>query len=188
MDAVLAAQARRHGPLFAAIVLCAGFLVVHAVVFRPLADRYRGLIAEAAKLGLAVDPAHPATGQPLSVKLFTLLIDNSLSLSEAEARSQSGTLGAAMAQSLSSIAARHDLEILVAEPGQQTQQPGSIEVRAHLRLRGSYGSFVGLVEDLAHSDRLWAIERFTVLPDESGRDVFEVWVAGCLLTRSRGAS
>ena len=188
MDAVLSARMRRSWPMFAALATCAVFLVVHSFVFAPKAARYRTAIAEAGKLGLVVDPARPGARQPMPVKVFTLLVENSLSSEEAESRSQSGTLGAAMAQTLSSMAGRRGLEIVVAEPGLLSQQPSMLEVRAHLRLRGSYSAFVGLVDDLARSDRLWAIERFTIVPVESGRDDFEVWVASCLLRRTGGGS
>jgi hypothetical protein len=188
MDAVLAARMRRQAPLTAAFVACALFLIVHTLVFQPRAARYRAVIAEAAKVGLVVDPSRPGERQPMPVRVFTLLIGNSLSPAEADARTQSGTLGAAMAQTLSSMAARRGLEIVVAEPGVLSQLPGSIEIRAHLRLRGSYGAFVGLVDDLARSDRLWLIERFAIVQAAPGRDDFEVWMASCLLKRTGSGS
>ena len=188
MDAVLAARVRRQWPLFAALAVCAVFVLVHSLVFQPQAAHYRAAIVKAGALGLMVDPARPAQLTSLPVKVFSLLVGNSLSPAEADARSQSGTLGAEMAQRLSSMAVRRGLEIVIAEPGVLTQQPGSIEVRAHLRLRGSYTAYVGLVDDLAHSDRLWAIERFTIVPVAPGRDDFEVWMASCMLKRTGGGS
>jgi hypothetical protein len=188
MDAVLSARIRRQWPLFATVLLFASFTYVHWTFFRPQADRYRAAIAQAATLGLVLDPSHPAQTPPLPMSVYTVLMDNSLPSGEAEARSQSGTLGAQLAQTLSSMANRRGLEIVVAEPGTMTQLSGSIEIRAHLRLRGRYTSFVMLVDDLARDDRLWALERFTIIPSGSGRDEFDVWMASCLLKRSGSPS
>lgn len=173
----------RQWPLFVALAVCPAFMLVHAFVFKPQAARYRDAIVRAGALGLMVDPAHPAQQQPLQAKVFSLLMANSLPPAEADARSQSGTLGAEMAQTLSSMASRHGLEIMVAEPGLLTQQPGTIEVRAHIRLRGSYAAFVAFVDDLAQGEHLWAIERFTLSPGAAGPDEFDVWMASCLLMR-----
>ncbi len=188
MDPVLAARLRRQWPLMLAAVVAALSVLVHALLFRPAAARYRAAIAEAGTLGLVVDPARPAYRPPLPVRVFTLIMGNSMPPAEADQRSQSGTLGAELAQTLSTMAGRRGLEIVVAEPGVATSQAGSIEVRAHLHLRGSYPAFVGLVDDLAHSDRLWAIERFTITPLAPGRDDFDVWMAGCVLRRTGGGS
>jgi hypothetical protein len=188
MDPVLAARINRAWPLAVAIVATAVFAVVHATVFRQQADHYRMAIARAAQLGLVVDPARPSQQPPLPLKVYAVLMTNSLAPADADARSQAGTLGAQLAQTLSSMASRRGLDVEVAEPGSLTQLPGSVEMRAHLRLRGRYPAFVALVDDLAHDDRLWALERFTVTSIGPGRDEFDVFVASCLLMRKGSSS
>jgi hypothetical protein len=178
---------RSTWPLVAAAVLCVLFLVFHFAVFRPLAARYQGALDRAAALGLMVDPSHPATQLPISPRLFALLADNSLPAAEADRRSQSGSLAAEMVQTLSTAAARRGLETVVAEPGLLTQQPGSIEVRAHLSLRGSYSSFVGLLDDLARGGRLWTVERFIIRPSTGASENIEVWMGCCVLKHTEGA-
>ena len=64
--------------------------------------------------------------------------------------------------------ARRGLETVVAEPGLLTQSAGSVDVRAHLRLRGGYAGFVGMLDDLARGGRLWTVERFAIKPTGIG--------------------
>jgi hypothetical protein len=186
----MAAHASRlpsRWPLGAAAVLCAIFIAFHVVVFSPLAQRFHRALEGAAAMGLMVDPSHPTTQLPISPRLFALLADNSLPATEAEARGQSGSLTAEMVQTLSTVAARHGLETVVAEPGLLTQQSGTVELRAHLRLRGGYTGFVGMLDDLARGGRLWTVERFTIRPAAGASEDIEVWMAGCLLKRTGAA-
>lgn len=188
MDPVRAARIRRQWPALAAVAVLALFMLVHTLAFLPAAARYRRAIEQASALGLMVDPAHPNLKPVIPVNVFTLLMNNSLPATEADARSQSGALGAEAVQALSSAAARHGLEIVVAEPGLVTQQAAAIEVRAHLRLRGRYADFAAMVDDLAHGERLWTIERFTLAASGAGRAEIEVWMAGCVLRRTGSGS
>ncbi len=176
-----------HWPLVAAALVCLLFVTYHVGVFRPLGERYRHSLEGAAALGLMVDPSHPSTQLPISPRLFTLLSENSLPAAEAEARGQSGALTAEMVQALSTAAARRGLETLVAEPGLLTQQPGMVELRAHLKLRGHYADFLGMLDDLARGGRLWTVERFAIRPLTGSSEDIEVWMSGCLLKRG-GAS
>jgi len=89
-------------------------------------------------------------------------MENSLAADEVQSRGQS--LSAEMVQRLSHMASDHNLEIVVAEPGLLTQQQGSVELRAHLKLRGSYAGFVSLLDEFARSGRLWQLERFSIVP------------------------
>lgn len=184
MDAVAAARLRRQWPIAAAIGVGVLFFAVHATVFRPLAAHYRQALAKATTLGLPVDPAHPSGPAPLSPRVFNLLIDNSLPAHDADERAASGALAAEMVQNLSALAAKHDLEIEAAEPGVLTQQTGSLELRAHLRMHGTYAGFVGLLDDLAFGGRLWLVERFRVLPRDHGRLDIDLWVSSCILKRT----
>ena len=171
-------------PLIAAAAVCALFMAFHVTFFAPLVARYHRALAAAAAQGLMVDPSHPTAQLPISPRLFTLLSDNSLPAAEAEMRGQSGSLAAEMVQALSAAAERHGLETVVAEPGLLTQQAGTVELRAHLRLRGSYASFVSLLDDLARGGRLWAGERMSLKPSAGHGEDIEVWMASCLLKRA----
>lgn len=91
-------------------------------------------------------------------------------------------------QSLSSLAARHQLEVVVAEPGLLTQQPNNVEARAHLRLRGSYAGLTRFMDELARGGRLWTVERFSIVPTSDGHCDIEVYMAGCVLKRAGGPS
>jgi hypothetical protein len=184
MDAIASARLRRQLPIVAALLVCAGFLAVHVSVFEPLQKRYHRLLAQAAELGLLVDPSHPATQLPLTPRLFTLLSSNSVPAGSGDARGQSGAWTAEVVQTLTAAAARRGLETVVAEPGLVTQQENSVEVRAHVRLRGRYASLVAMVDDLARSDRLWNVERFSVRPLGQGLEDIELWMSACMLKHS----
>lgn len=187
MNALTSARLRRQLPMFAAVATVAIFAAVHGFGFAPLAERYKRSLQTAATLGLMVDPQHPAAQMPLSPRLFRLIADNSLPASEATMRSQSGELTAAMLQALSGVASRHGLETVVAEPGLLTQQNGTLELRAHLRLRGHYTELVSMLDELTRSGKLYAIERFSIQPSEAGAEDIELWIAGCVVKRSGGA-
>jgi hypothetical protein len=179
---------RRQLPLLGVVLVGALFLLAQAFVVRPLAERYQHAVREAVALGLMLDTAHPATRAPLPPRVFTVLMTNSLPAAEADAQTQSGALAAEMVQRASSLAGQRGLEIVVAEPGPLTPQAGTVEVRAHLKLRGRYASFVGFLDDLASSGRLWALDRFTIVPTTGDRNDIEVFLSSCILKRTRGAS
>jgi len=178
----------RFAPAILAAGFAAVFLLVHVLVFEPLATRYRTALHHAADLGLMLDPAHPSAPPPLSPRVFALLSDNSLPSAEVDAKVQSGAISAEIVQSVSALASRHDLEIVVAEPGTLSQLPGAVEGRAHLKLRGSFSDFVQLMGDLASGDRLWGVERFSVSASKGPVRDIEIWVVGCRLRRAAGAS
>lgn len=186
MDVLTANKMRRQWPMVAALVLLVLFMLVHTFVFQPLAERYRHARAQASALGIVLDPSRPAQQGAIPVRVFGVLMANSLAPAEANARLQSGTLGPEMVQALTAACARHGLEVVVAEPGVVSQAAGSIEVRAHLKLRGGYASFVSWLDELARGDRLWVVERFVILPSETGGKEIEVWMGSCLLKRNGG--
>jgi hypothetical protein len=188
MDPVTGTRLRRQLPMFAAVVVGALFVLVHSVVFGPLAARYSSALATARSLGLSVDPAHPFATSPLPPRVYALLMDNSLPVSEADARAQSGSLAAEVVQLISGIAARHGLEVVVAEPGTLTTQANSVELRAHLKLRGRYSDFVAMLDELAAGGRLWYVERFSMDSLDPHREDMELWISSCILKRTRGAT
>lgn len=188
MNALQNARLRRHLPLLGALVVLIAFSITHLLAFQPLANRYKRALSHAGAMGAILDPNGVST-PTLPPRVFTLLMDNSLPAAEADRKGASGALGAEMVQSLSVTANRHALEVVVAEPGLLTQQAGSIEGRAHLRLRGSYSGFVGFLDELSRSGRLWRVERYTITPVTNGtRCDIEVYLAGCLLKRTGGRS
>ena len=187
MNAIDSARLRRQWPLMAAAAVCVVFLFVHVRIYLPMAASYRSVLEQAGRLGLMIDPAHPSGPPPMSPRVYSLLMDNSLEPADIDARSQSGQLAADMVQSLSTLASQHGLEVVVAEPGLITQQSGTVEVRAHLKMRGAYAGFVALLDDLGRSGRLWAVERFNIVPTGTAHQDIEVWFASCLLRRSGGA-
>jgi hypothetical protein len=118
--------------------------------------------------------------------VFALLAENSMPAAEAEAQGQNGQLAAHLMQDLSQVAGRHDLELVVTEPGVLTSQLGSLQVRAHLRLRGRYPSIVAFMDDLSRSGRLYRIERMSIVPGDNGRHDMELHVERLVLKRAKG--
>jgi hypothetical protein len=60
-----------------------------------------------------------------------------------------------------------------------------VQVRAHLRLRGRYASFVGLLGDLARSNRLIAVDRFAIRAGPSASQDIDLWATQLILKRPR---
>lgn len=186
MNALLSAQLRRQGPLFGSIAVLVFFLIANVFTFQPLAQRYKRALAQAGAIGAILDPNGVRT-PPLPPRVFTLLMDNSLPADDADRKGASGALGAELVQSLSALATKLGLEVVVAEPGLITQQSNSVEARAHLRLRGSYTSFVGFLDELSRGSKLWKVERYTLAPSTSGAHCdIEVYMASCVLKRTGG--
>ncbi len=182
MDPLLSTRLRQHWPIFTAFTVMILFLLVDSFVFHPLADRYHRALRSAGAMNSVLGAG--ATMPALPPRVFTLLADNSLPAAEADAQGQSGQLAAQLMQELSQAAGRHDLELVVTEPGVLTQQPTGLQVRAHLRLRGRYPSLVAFLDDLARSGRLYRIERLSFQPDEGGRHLVELFVERLVLKRT----
>ncbi|MBI5168055.1 MAG: hypothetical protein HZA61_01065 [Candidatus Eisenbacteria bacterium] len=187
MNPLLSERFRRQAPIAGSLLVLAVFLVAHAVLFGPLASRYRGALSQAGALGAILDPRGVRT-PAMPPRVYTLLMDNSLPTAEADRRGSSGALGAELVQSLSGIATRHGLEVVVAEPGLLTQQETSVEARAHLRLRGSYAAFSGFLDDLSRGGKLHRVERFSMEQSTPGRCDIDLYVARLVLKRSGARS
>lgn len=184
MDPLLANRLRQSWPVFAAFALLVGFLLVDSLVFHPLASRFHTGLRNAGALGAAFAPDQ--TVPPLPPRVFALLAENSMPAAQAEAQGQNGQLAAHLMQDLSQVAGRHDLELVVTEPGVLTSQSGSLQVRAHLRLRGRYPSIVAFMDDLSRSGRLYRIERMSIVPGDNGRHDMELHVERLVLKRAKG--
>jgi len=186
MDPLRVALLRRHWPLVGAVGILVAFSLIHLAWFGPALRRYRNAVREAGQLGMSLDPG--ALAPMLPPRLFALISDNSLPAATVAEQSNSGTLTADLIGELNRRAAAHGLDVAMSEPGPVTQQTRYVLASAHLRLRGPYGGFVALVDDLAGSGRLLAVERFSMSPTPSGEAQIELYVSRCVLKRAAGGS
>ena len=185
MDPVLTTRARRHWPNFVIIAIVGLFLAAQALVYAPLAGRYRRALVRAGDLGVLLDPTRGVMPAALSPRVYAFLMENSAPASDVDGRAQAGTLGAELVQRLSSQATELHLDVVVAEPGSVTQQPGWNEARAHLRMRGTWANYLRFLDALSRDGRLVTIERFAISPEGPGACDIEVWVSGATLKRRR---
>lgn len=177
--------ARRNWQAVAALLVCLGFATAHAAIFRPALARYRTGLQQATRLGTPFDAtgAQPAT----SPRTAALLAANSLNTAVAEEQGTSGALTAGLLDEVTRLVAKCGLEVVATEQGLVTQLPSSVQVRAHLKLRGRYAAFVNLLGELARSGSLVAVERFTLQAGAGGGQDLEVWMSQLILKRTPGA-
>lgn len=185
MDPVLTTRARRSWPNFVILAIVALFLATQAMVYTPLAARYRRALSRAGDLGVLLDPTRGVMPAALPPRVYAFLMENSGPASDVDGKAQAGALGAELVQRLSSQANELHLDVVVAEPGAVTQQPGWNEVRAHLRMRGTWANYLLFLDGLSRGGRLVTIERFSVSPEGPGACDIEVWVSGATLKRKR---
>ncbi len=181
MNALWANLLSRNRAAVPAVLLALALLVVHALGYRPLLARYQRATRQAAQLGMplgavAVTPAVPP-------RVTALLTDNSLTVGVAEEQGTSGALTATLLDDITRLAARSGLQVLATEQGLVTQLPGSVMVRAHLRMRGSYAAFVGLLGELTRTRTLVSVDRFAIQQSVGGASI-ELWVTQIVLKRT----
>jgi hypothetical protein len=130
-----------------------------------------------------------ATGAPpaASPRVAALLAGNSLDAAAAEEQGTSGGLTATLLDRLTRLAAKSGLEVVATEQGLVTQLPSSVQVRAHLKLRGRYAAFVDLLGGLSRSGSLVTLDRFTLQAGTGDNPDIEVWMTQLILKRPRGA-
>jgi hypothetical protein len=180
---LLIASVRRQWTLIGAIGFLVAFTVAHQVWFRPTADRYKKVLKQANELGMVLDQgAAPAILPP---RLFALVADNSLPAEQAVTLSNSGTLTAQLLEDVTRMTSQRSMQVMVTEPGPVSQQAKSLQVRAHIKVRGRYGQFVALLRDLAASGELYAVDRFSISPDGSGGQVLDLYVSRLFLKRDK---
>ena len=177
--------ARRNWQAVAALLVCLGFAAAHAAAFQPVLARYRRDVQHAAELGMPLDAAgaQPAA----SPRTAALLAGNSLHAAVAEEQGTSGALTARLLDEVTRLAAKCGLEVVATEQGLVTQLPSSVQVRAHLKLRGRYAAFVALLGELSRSGSLVAVDRFTLQAGAGGRQDIEVWMSQLILKRTPSA-
>lgn len=181
MNPLLDAKLRRQLPLLFALLASAVFLVVHSMVFGPMVQRYQRALQAAGKAGAVFDGARVQAMLPPRVN--ALLLDHSLSEADANQKSRTGLLGAELVQQLSDVAGRNGLAVIVAEPGSGGESPSVIQPRAHVRLRGRYSQWLGMLDDLARSGSLVTVERFTLSPVGDGVQDIDLFASGFILRR-----
>lgn len=179
MNPIVREALRRQWPLFGALGLFLVFALAHTLTFLPTATRYESTLKRAGEMGLAFDPDQMP--QTLPPRVFALLADNAIPAAVATERAASGALTANLLDDLNKRVAANGMEVLVTEPGPVTQMPHSVQVRAHLKIRCRYPQFTALLGDLGRSGSLIAFDRFTLLPNESGTEILEVWVSRIIL-------
>jgi DNA-binding transcriptional regulator of glucitol operon len=184
INPILGATLRRHWPLIGAIVIFLVFTVTDQLMFGPAVRRYQRAVKQASDLGMPIDVR--STPAVLPPRLFALLSDNALPEAEAQQRGNSGELAAQLLEDLTDTMSRRQIQVIATEPGTVSQQKGSVQVRAHMRLRCRYVQFVSLLEDLSRNNKLYAIDRFQMTADESGSQLLEIWVSRYVLKQTGG--
>jgi len=179
MNPIFAATLRRHWPLVGAIVVLVAFSISDQLVLKPSVKRYNRAVERAADIGMSVDPA---TSPPIvPPRLFALLAENAMPAAQALDEGGSGALTAEFLGDLNTRMRRHGIQVIVAEPGAVTQQSGSVQVGARLRIRCRYPQFVALLDEVARGTRLIAVDRFALTPQGDGTVGVEVWMSRYIL-------
>jgi hypothetical protein len=184
MDPIQVAWVRRHWQVVGAIAVLVAFSVLHLLWFGPTLARYKRAQRDGSALGMSLDQGEAAPMLP--PRLFALISDNSLPAAAATEQSASGALTADLLGDLNRRAGAHGIEVLMSEPGLVTQQGEYVLVGAHLRMRGPYGGFVALLDDLASSRRLLSVEKFSLSPNDAGLAQIDLVVSRCVLKRAGG--
>ena len=177
---------RRFWPALAAILVLALFSSVHSLVFSPLASRYRQQLQAAGEMGAPLDPRLVLA--PLPPRVTDMLRKNSLAEAEANRLSQSGFLATDLVRRIAGVAAAVGIDVAASEPGSVAQTPGTVEVRAQLRLHGHYTQMVKLLDALASERSLYRIERLSLAPLPGGLVETKLEVARVFLKRSGAPS
>ena len=181
MSPIPSSQLFRFWPALASLLVLALLWSVQTLGFGPLAARYRTQLTAAGEIGASLDPR--LASAPLPPRVLELLRSNSVAAADADGLSQSGFLATDLVRRVSERAVGRGLDVAGSEPGAATQTPTTVEVRAHLKLRGHYAQFVELFGDLAAERGLYRIERMTISPQLNGLSETELWIARVLLKR-----
>jgi len=174
---------RRQWPLVGAVIVFLVFLLVHAAFFRPTADRYQRAVRNAEKLGMSPEPTD-ARADMMPPRVYALLAENALPASTAKEEGDSGALSATLVETVSRLAAKRGMDVIVTEPAPTTQQPQSVIVRAHMRVRATYPEFVSFLQDIAAQDHLLAVDRFALQPAGGNDQLVDLYVSRYILKQA----
>ena len=186
INPLLLAALRRQWPVAGAALVFLVFTIANLAWVGPLERRARTLTARATQLGMAVDPE--TTPRAMSPTLMAMFVRNSMDPSAAQQQATSGQLTATLLEDVTRLASRNGLEVVAADQGPVTQQTDAVQVRGHLRLHGEYRALVRLVSELAHTGRLYSIERFAIAQPSGSRQTIELWVSRYILKLKPGGN
>lgn len=176
---------RRLAPALFAVLVLALFMLVHVLVFAPMAARYRQLLASAGTIGASIDPSLAPPPVPASVTLF--LQRNSVESNEAEGRAESGGLATDLVGRVAQAADSCGLALVESTPGVANRTRGPLEVRAHIRLQGRYEQIIRLLDRLDRDRALYRVERMNLTGGETGAVELELWIARMHIERGGAA-
>lgn len=181
MNPVLAASLRRNWQLVGAVLIVVLLMLLHALWFVPTAARYQRALKTMGGQVLA----QPVPDIP--PRMFALIRGNALPEREAVERGNSGQLTVTMVGDLTALASASGLATSLTEPGPTTQLERAVQLRAHLRLRGSYRAVARFLDSMSAAGKLDSIERFAITRGPDNTLLFEVWVTRVVL-KQKGAS
>lgn len=172
---------RRSWAALLALLVGSGLWSVHTLSFGPLAARYRTQLTQAGEIGASLDPRLAAA--PLPPRVIDLLRINSVAAADAGGLSQSGFLATDLVRRVSEKAVACGIDVAASKPGTGSQTATTLEVRAELRLRGSYQQVVRLLDDLASEGTFYRVEELSVVPLSGGIVQADLQLARMLLKR-----
>ena len=182
---LLEATMRRNWPMIGAAVILLVLLLLHALLFVPTTKRYARALQSVGGMAAVTNPAlEPALMPP---RVFALVTGNALAANVANERGSSGQLTVAMIEDLSAIANRIGLTVTLSEPGPVTPTPTMVEVRVHLRARGSYYSLVSYLHALESSGRIYGVDRYGIADVGGASLQMDVWVSRLVLKQPEAA-
>ena len=178
---MISAPPRRYWASVLALAVGASLWLVHTLSFAPLAARYRTQLTQAGEIGASLDPRLAAA--PLPTRVALLFQSNSVTALEADRLSQSGSLATDLVRRVSETAVASGINVAASQPGAASQTATTIEVRAQLRLQGSYEQLVRLLGALAREGTFYRIEALSLTPLPKGAVEADVRLARMLLKR-----
>jgi hypothetical protein len=184
MNPLMAASARRQWPLLGAAGILVVLLLLHVLLFVPTTKRYARAVQAVGGMQAVIDPAQEPA--PMPPRVFAMVSENALDENAANERGQSGELGVAMIEDLSGIANRLGLAVTLSEPGPVTPTPKMVEVRVHLRTRGSYYEIVSFLHALEISNRIYGVDRYAITDAGNASLQLEIWVSRLVLKQPEG--
>jgi hypothetical protein len=181
VSVLLRSLLRRNWRIAGALGAFIVFTVIHFAFFRPAAARYKAALASIGGIEAVFNPG--GASPMLPPHLFSLIAEHSLSAQDATDRGTSGALGVALLEEIGRLASGNGLQVTASEPGVVAQQPSSLQVRAHVTMRGRYPAITAFFGELARSRTLVLIDRFSITPVSDSSEELEIWVSRLYLKK-----